>query len=155
MVAFWPRACTIFQDANQGRKMNSPNRYGEINVKPAKGKLEVPLFSEDEYGMKREETADDPDWSHDPRSESAHEKHLHLERPPGPTEDQMAEKISLALFLNPEVNAGEITVTFSNGVMTLTGSVVSRSEKVATERTVETMDLVEDVLNQLQIRSKL
>lgn len=134
--------------------MNSPNRYGEMNVKPAKGKLDVSLYSEDEYGMRREEVPDDPDWSHDPRSESSHEKHNPSGLPLKKSESLITEDISLALYLNPEVNAEEILVQFSSGVVTLTGFVGSRSEKVEAERIVETVKFVEDVLNQLQIRSK-
>ena len=134
--------------------MNSPNRYGEANVKPAKGKIEDALFSEDEYGMKREESADDPDWSHDPRSESSHEKHHTLVPQVKKADVEITEGLSLALYLNPDINGSEITVHFSSGVVTLSGFVHTRGEKMEAERTVEKMKSVEDVLNQLQIRSK-
>ncbi len=51
--------------------MNHINRYGELNPKPAKGKAPaVPQLTTEE-----EEENLNPDWSHDPRSESAYEKH--------------------------------------------------------------------------------
>lgn len=51
--------------------MNHINRHGEINPKPAKGKAPVVPQTQQE----QDEKISDPDWSHDPRSEAAHEKH--------------------------------------------------------------------------------
>lgn len=132
--------------------MDHINRYGEIHPRPARGRPPYIPLAEDEYGMAREEDESiDPDWSHDPRSESAYEKHLAGEKTFTP-DTKLKEQVDLALYLSSEVNSDEITVRVESGVVQLKGRVINRKQKVAAERCIEQIPMVEDILNYLEIR---
>jgi osmotically-inducible protein OsmY len=132
--------------------MDHINRFGEIHPRPARGQAPYIPLVEDEYGMTREEDESlDPDWSHDPRSESAHEKHVEEVKAFTP-DAKIKDQVELALYLSPEVNSDEITIKVEAGVVSLKGNVVNRKQKIAAERCIEQIPAVEDILNYLEIR---
>lgn len=131
---------------------NHINRYGEGHVRPAVGPISKSPSYEDEYGMAREENIDDIDWSHDPRSESASEMHYGK----GPkfwlTDENIKKKVSLALYLNSEVDAREIEVSVQKGSVHLKGFIRNRTQKKEAEHCIEYLPGVEDVFNELVIK---
>ena len=132
--------------------MDHINRFGEIHPQPARGKPPYIPLVEDEYGMAREEDESvDPDWSHDPRSESAHEKHVEEVKAFTPDE-KIKEEADLALYLSPDVGADEIELKVEAGVVSMYGRVHNRRQKIAAERCIEKIPMVEDILNYLEIR---
>ncbi len=121
-------------------KDNHINRYGESHIKPP---------DEDEYGMVRDKNIEAVDWNHDPRSESSSEKH-YGKGPKGWLPDHAIKKnASLALYLNPYVDAREIVVSVESGCVILKGFIKNRFQKKAAERCVETVPGVVDVYNEL------
>lgn len=136
--------------------MESINRFGEIHPRPARGRPPYIPVVEDEYGMTREEDEGiDPDWSHDPRSESAHEKHVERELNQWMPDTEIKDKAALSLYLDPSVNAEEIEVFVDAGVVSLRGFVSNRGQKIEAERCIEQLPYVEDILNYLEIKSLL
>lgn len=134
--------------------MEHINRFGEVHPRPAKGRPPYVPIVEDEYGMTREEDEGaDPDWSHDPRSTSAHEKHIESDANHQELDVKLKQQALLALYLDPEVNADSIQISVEAGVVSLRGTVVNRRQKVAAERCIEYLPLVEDILNYLAIKS--
>lgn len=133
-------------------KDNHMNRYGEGHARPAVGKPSLVSVYEDEYGMTREEGFEEVDWSHDPRSESAGEKHYGKGPKGWPPSEVIKQKVSVALYLSPEVDASEIEVNVENGCVILSGSVKNRDQKRAAEHCIEFLPGVEDVMNKLVIK---
>lgn len=131
---------------------NHLNRYGESHIRPASGQTPTIPTYEDEYGMTREESNEDVDWSHDPRSESATENHYGKGPKAWVPDESIKKKASLALFLNPFVDAREIEVNVKNGCVFLDGFVRNRTQKKAAESCVEFLPGVEDVFNKLVIK---
>ena len=132
--------------------MDHINRFGETHPRPARGAAPYIPLVEDEFGMTREEDESlDPDWSHDPRSESAHEKHMEELKIFTP-DKKIKEQADLALYLSPDVGADEIEISVEAGVVTMHGWVNNRRQKVAAERCLEQLPMVEDILNYLEIR---
>lgn len=128
------------------------NRYGEAQVRPAVGTSSLTPIYEDEYGMTREQGIEEVDWSHDPRSESASEKH-YGQGPKGWLPDEgIKQKASVALYLTPDVDASEIEVSVKDGCVILEGLVKNRDQKRAAERCIEFLPGVEDVFNKLVIK---
>lgn len=129
------------------------NRYGEAHARPAVGKLSLRSVYEDELGMTRDEGYEEEvDWSHDPRSESAREKH-YGKGPKGWIPDEgIKQKVSVTLYLTPEVDASEIEVKVDQGCVILEGSVKDRRQKRAAEQCIENLPNVTDVLNKLVIK---
>ena len=128
------------------------NRYGEAHIRPASGETSpIPAY-EDEYGMMREEMLNEVDWSHDPRSESSKENHYGKGPRAWVPDESIKKKVSLALYLNPDVDAREIEVRVKNGCVYLNGSIKNRSQKKAAERSVESIPGVEDVFNELVVK---
>lgn len=100
-------------------KDNHINRYGESHIKPAYGK----------YGMVRDKDIETVDWTHDPRSESFSERH-YGKGPKGWLPDETIKKnASLALYLNPYVDAREIVVSVKNDCVILKGFIKNRFQK--------------------------
>ena len=131
--------------------MEHINRFGEIHPRPARGQPPYIPLVEDEYGMTREEDESiDPDWSHDPRSESAHEKHIENLKKFTPDE-KIKDQVDLALYLSPDVNSEDIVISVDAGVVSLRGRVHNRRQKMAAERCIEQLPMVEDILNYLEI----
>jgi osmotically-inducible protein OsmY len=132
------------------------NRFGEGRAKPAHGKVSLRSTYEDEFGMTRDEGYErEVDWSHDPRSESAREKH-YGKGPKGWLPDSgIKQKVSVALYLNPDVDASEIEVSVEQGRVILDGSVKNRRQKRAAEECIENLPDVADVLNRLVIKPEL
>lgn len=134
--------------------MEHINRFGEIHPRPAKGPAPYTPIVEDEYGMFREEDESiDPDWSHDPRSTSAHEKHIERDTERWDSDTKIKERALLALYLNPEVNSERIEISVDAGVVSLHGMVLSRRQKIEAERCIEYLPFIEDILNYLEISS--
>ncbi len=133
--------------------MNHVNRYGESNVKPAKGPAPE-IISEDEFGMHRTETVEDVNWSHDPRSESAHEKHSSLAGPQVPVSDEKLEYL-IFMALKPVLinETADVTINVRSGAVTFTGVVNSRNLKKLIQQVAEGFSEVKDVFNQLQIEA--
>lgn len=132
--------------------MNHINRYGEINPKPARGPLPPYAESEDEFGMHREEVTEKTDWSHDPRSEAAHERHLG----DGPHVVSLDdETLRLRVIKTLQEGMGtepcEIKVEASEGVITLTGIVRNRLQKKKVQGLLEDFEAIRDLSNQLKI----
>lgn len=69
-------------------------------------------------------------------------------------DERIKEDISERLKLHDDIDASEITVDVREGIATLTGEVDSRDAKRAAEDCVECISGVNDVTNQLQVRSK-
>lgn len=135
------------------RKDNHINRYGEKHATPAFGRLPSHITYQDEYGMNREEEVEEVDWTHDPRSESAREKHFG-KGPKGWEPDAgLKQKASIALYLNPFVDASEIEVSVENRCVFLTGTVHNRIQKKSAEYCIDDIPGVEDVINKLVIKS--
>jgi osmotically-inducible protein OsmY len=129
------------------------NRYGEAHARPARGKVSLRTAYEDELGMTRDEAYEEEvDWSHDPRSESAREKH-YGKGPKGWLPDaSIKQKVSVALYLSPDVDASEIEVKVEQGCVILDGSVKNRRQKRSAEECIENLPDVADVLNRLVIK---
>lgn len=94
------------------------------------------------------------DWTHDPRSESAHEKHDPKSVPTKEDADAiLVDKVSLTLYLCPEVDAHNIQISATQGRVTLNGSVPNRYQKKAAEQWTGSLPEVLDVENLLEITS--
>ncbi len=123
-------------------KDNHINRNGESHIKPAYGT----------YGMVRDKDIETVDWTHDPRSESFSERH-YGKGPKGWLPDETIKKnASLALYLNPYVDAREIVVSVKNDCVILKGFIKNRFQKKAAERCVENVPGVIDVYNELVLK---
>jgi hypothetical protein len=131
---------------------NHLNRYGESHIKPASATSPTTPSFEDEYGMTREESAENIDWSHDPRSESSTETHYGKGPKSWVPDESIKKKASLALFLNPNVDAREIEISVKNGCVFLKGLIRNRAQKKSAESCVEYLPGVEDVFNELVIK---
>lgn len=68
-----------------------------------------------------------------------------------PTDERIREEVNLALFIDHVVDASDIEVKVSEGVVTLEGTVPNRAMKKAAERSVERLAGVVDVINRLRI----
>lgn len=66
--------------------------------------------------------------------------------------ESIKEDVSESLYRNTQVDASGITVSVSNGVVTLDGLVDSREQKKEAEQAVENLAGVEDVYNYLKIK---
>lgn len=95
-----------------------------------------------------------PDWSHDPRSEAAHEKHLEVLSMDFTPDEKIKEKALMALYLNPEVDGSHISIDVNDGVVSLRGFVKDRMEKIQAQKSVEELKSVEDIQNLLEIKPK-
>ncbi|MBA2404619.1 MAG: BON domain-containing protein [Bdellovibrionales bacterium] len=133
-------------------KDNHINRYGEGRAHAAQGVASRPAVFEDEYGMQREQEETDLDWSHDPRSESAREKHYGKGPKNWLTDESIKYKVSLALYLTPEVDATKIEVQVEQGRVTLSGPIRDRKQKKAAEECIDTIPGVSDIFNKLVIQ---
>jgi osmotically-inducible protein OsmY len=127
-------------------KDNHINRYGEAHIRPV-----YPVY-EDEYGMSRQEFSRAVDWSHDPRSQSSREKHFGKGPRGWPGDDIIKQKVSIALYYDPEVDARKIQVHVIDGIVMLEGYVSNRNQKKMAERCTEDISGVKDVMNKLVIR---
>src|SRR5665647_58875 len=67
------------------------------------------------------------------------------------SDDRVREEVCEALYLSPIVDASEIEVSVKDGVVSLRGSVESRSTKREAERCVEHLHGVLDVSNELPV----
>lgn len=148
------------------RKEEHYNRYGEKDVRPGHfqhgggigslysghpttSQISMPTY-QDEYGMNRN---DEPlEWSHDPRSEAAHEKHYGKGPRAWLTPERIKERVSEALYFSPEVDASDIDIEIEEGCVVLRGIVDDRKQKKAAERRIENIPGVDDVRNELRIR---
>ena len=68
------------------------------------------------------------------------------------TDTQLHDAVQRQLDWDPEVNAREIGLTASDGVITLTGFVNSYAEKLAAEQTVKRVRGVRAVADDIQVR---
>lgn len=62
------------------------------------------------------------------------------------------EDVCEALWLSPAVDPGETEVTVEDGIVTLSGTVVTRSAKKLTENIADSIPGVRDVVNRLTIK---
>jgi len=127
------------------------NRFGERHISIPRGQTNIPLTYEDELGMTREEVIEELDWSHDPRSESAHESHTQVARLPVITDELITHHAYVALSLSPDLGKRHIEIEVKNGQVYLDGFVPSRRNKRAAEYCVERLSGVADVFNRLNI----
>jgi len=132
---------------------NHLNRYGESKVKAGLGHTCSPLIYEDEYGMRRAEEFDEIDWSHDPRSESAKERHYKRVTQNGFTDESIKNQVEMALYLSPEVDASKIKVKVFQGCVILTGSVKNRKQKKAAEFCIDSIKGIVDIFNSVDLKA--
>jgi len=71
------------------------------------------------------------------------------------SDERIREDVCERLTYDPEVDASDITVTVSNGEVTLEGEVENRHQKRRAEDVVERVNAVKDVHNQLKARRGL
>ena len=102
--------------------------------------------------MSRQEFTRAVDWSHDPRSQSSREKHFGKGPRGWPGDESIKQKVLLALFYSPEVDASNIQVQVIDGIVMLEGYVSNRNQKKMAERCTEDISGVKDVMNKLVIR---
>jgi hypothetical protein len=69
------------------------------------------------------------------------------------SDDRVKEQVCERLSDHDDIDASEITVTVSSGVVTLSGTVGDRREKYHVEETVSRVSGVKDVDNQLRVQS--
>lgn len=69
------------------------------------------------------------------------------------SDEMIHEDVSEALYRSSEVDASDIEVFVSNGDVTLKGSVTSREQKKAAEAAVENLAGVDDIFNELRVKS--
>lgn len=101
------------------------------------------------------DTAGRRDYSSE-RSWSSQAEGLHAGKGPKGyqrSEERIREDVCDALEAHAHIDASEVEVEISEGIVTLTGSVESRQAKRLAEQAVETVRGVKDIHNQLQIMS--
>jgi BON domain len=70
------------------------------------------------------------------------------------SDDRLKEMISERLSDDPNIDASEITIAVSGGVVKLTGTIDSRAEKYQVEELIERCGGVKDIDNQLRTQSR-
>lgn len=68
------------------------------------------------------------------------------------TDDRIEEEVCNVLMKDRYVDASDIEVHVRNGIVTLSGTVESRMEKIAAEMAIEGITGVEDVQNQIKLK---
>lgn len=106
------------------------NRFGEEKIRPVTSRI-------------HDEKA--PDWSHDPRSESAHETSSIIK------EEVSDEDIYADVLRILEGRVENLEIIVKDGVVRASGIVNTRKEKKQLQEELEELNGVKDLLNQLQI----
>lgn len=70
------------------------------------------------------------------------------------TDDQIEEDVCNVLLHDQNLDARNIEVHVRDGIVTLSGTVESRMEKIEAEMAIEAITGVEDILNQLQLKKR-
>lgn len=70
------------------------------------------------------------------------------------SDEMIREDVNEALYRSSEVDASEIEVFVKDGFVTLKGTVVSREQKKMAEASIENLAGVDDVYNELSIKSE-
>ena len=68
-------------------------------------------------------------------------------------DERIKEDVCERLKASPDIDASDVEIEIKEGIITLTGEVGSRREKRAAEDALESISGVEDVTNQLKVRS--
>lgn len=139
------------------------NRYGEERIQhdpyqDDQYRNDYDPTYEDEYGMRHpyEHGGRLNRWSDDIRSEASRENHIGK----GPKGYQRSDKKILEeacenLTRSPELDATEIEVSVKDRIITLTGEVISRSDKRMAEELVEYISGTLDVQNKLKVKHQV
>lgn len=69
-------------------------------------------------------------------------------------DEDIYEDVCEALWLAPVIDASQMEVSVADGVVTLTGEVITRSARRVTENIVDTITGVRDVINDLRIKKE-
>lgn len=134
----------------QGR-IPGVNRYGEGRIRPD--------YYEDENGMRHamtESNRHEFKWSRDPRSEASGESH-YGKGPKGyrRRDESIRDDICDLMAHNDELDASDLEVEVTEGIVTLSGTVKSRREKRLAEDLSDDIRGVKDVMNSLSISRNL
>lgn len=135
-----------FEDKEFGHDREQLNRYGEGRI--------LRDYYDDKTGMRHARTENNRhefNWSRDPRSQASAESHAGK----GPkgyrrSDGKIHEDICELLTHHHDLDASEIEVEVRDGMVTLSGTVMSRREKRLAEELADDIRGVVDVHNRIQ-----
>lgn len=123
------------------------NRFGETNVKPD--------YITTDDGVRHATTSREEkkiSWNKDPRSEAFTERLSQKGKGPrnfNITDQRLFEKVCDALVDHPAIDASEIEVKVSQGIVTLSGGIEGRHTMTVVEELVRDIDGVKSIRNDL------
>lgn len=68
------------------------------------------------------------------------------------SDDQIRENINEVLSKDKDIDQSQLKIRVQQGIVTLSGTVQNRDERFKVEMAIETINGVEDIVNQLQLR---